>query len=172
MHIGLVNLDQQERTIDLLCEINAYYNQIAPASRETVREHAIKNLLSQSAPHTIVVAQSEDGRILGLAAIAFAYSIVEPEPERHRQCQLKELFVSDGQRGRGIGRALMVWVAKYAKEHGCGRIDWPVKATNSKGISFYESLGAKLVEDRLSYRLVGSALNELVCSSKGTSGLV
>jgi GNAT superfamily N-acetyltransferase len=171
MRVGLISSNQHESTIDLLCEINAYYNPSSPASKETVREHARDNLLSPSSPHRLVVAEDEEGRVVGLAAITFAYSIVEPEVERRSQCQLKELYVSGSQRGQGIGRALMAWVAKYSKERGCSRIDWPVKSTNAKGISFYESLGARLVEDRLSYRLAGSEMCELASQGNGQRGV-
>jgi ribosomal protein S18 acetylase RimI-like enzyme len=61
----------------------------------------------------------------------------------------------------------MLWVARYAVEHGCSRIDWPVKASNVRAISFYESLGAKLVDDRLSYRLSQPSLGALAGGSTG-----
>ncbi len=167
MRIDLISSNQHEPTIDLLCEINAYYNPSSPASKAIVCEHARENLLSPNSPHQLVVAEDEEGRVVGLAAITFAYSIVEPEAERRMQCQLKELYVCESARGQGIGRALMAWVAKHAEEQGCSRIDWPVKATNAKGISFYEGLGARLAKDRLSYRLAGSELSEL--ASHGNS---
>ena len=63
--------------------------------------------------------------------------------------------------GAGVGRALMAWLARHAADQGCHRIDWPVKATNLRGIAFYEGLGARRVADRLSYRLVGPALGRL-----------
>jgi hypothetical protein len=55
----------------------------------------------------------------------------------------------------------MSWVAQYALAHGCCRIDWPVKASNARGIAFYESLGARQVIERLSYRLSEPQLSEL-----------
>jgi GNAT superfamily N-acetyltransferase len=171
MRVGLISSDQHEQAIDLLCEINAYYNPSSPASKETVREHTRENLLSPSSPHRLVVAEDDEGRVVGLAAITFAFSIVEPEVERRAQCQLKELYVCSSERGQGIGRALMAWVAKHAKERGCSRIDWPVKSTNAKGIAYYESLGARLVGDRLSYRLAGSELSELACQGNGQRGV-
>jgi hypothetical protein len=55
----------------------------------------------------------------------------------------------------------MAWVARYAVENDCCRIDWPVKASNDRGISFYEGLGAGRVLDRLSYRLSEPQLSQL-----------
>lgn len=66
----------------------------------------------------------------------------------------------------------MSWVAQYAIENGCYRLDWPVKASNAKGIAFYEGLGARCVIERLSYRLSGAQLHQLAyeegpCAARG-----
>ena len=55
----------------------------------------------------------------------------------------------------------MQWVAAYAIEHGCGRLDWNVRAGNQKGLAFYERLGGTRVADRLSYRMSRAALRRL-----------
>jgi GNAT superfamily N-acetyltransferase len=172
MRIAPVSSAQSESLVDLLCEINAYYNPGSPASRAATREHVLHNLLSPRSPHRLVVASLPDGRVVGLAAITLVYSLVEPEPERRAHCQLKELYVSAPHRSLGTGRALMAWVAKYALENGCNRIDWPVKSTNARGIAFYKSLAAFRVEDRLSFRLVEPALTTLAASDKEGSNEV
>lgn len=167
LRIALVTEDQQDSLVDLLCEINAYYNPGAPATRELVREHTVRNLLSPTSPHRLIVATDHDGRLIGLAAITLMFSLVEPEANRRAHCHLKELYVSRSQRSRGLGRALMAGVARYALEHGCHRIDWPVKAGNAKGIAFYSGLGATQVEDRLSFRLNGAAVARLAAGMGG-----
>jgi hypothetical protein len=57
----------------------------------------------------------------------------------------------------------MAWVARYALDQGCGRIDWHVQASNHAGIRFYAGLGADCVEGRLNYRLGRRAMDAL-CS--------
>ncbi len=64
----------------------------------------------------------------------------------------------------------MLWVAQYAVENQCCRIDWPVKASNVKGIRFYQRLGSMQVVDRLSYRLSGPSLSQLANEGKNASG--
>lgn len=66
----------------------------------------------------------------------------------------------------------MAWVANYAVENGCHRIDWPVKAANARGIAFYKALAAVQVEDRLSFRLVEPQLSALATSAKRVSNEV
>ncbi|UVH60402.1 GNAT family N-acetyltransferase [Variovorax paradoxus] len=161
MHVELVSEAQHESLTDLLCELHAFYNDGAKVSREAVREHLLGNLLAAGSPHRLAVASGDDGAVVGLAAISLVYSLVEFAPDRRKHCQLKELYVKASGRSNGAGRALMAWVARYAVENGCCRIDWPVKASNDRGISFYEGLGAGRVLDRLSYRLSEPQLSRL-----------
>jgi len=153
MRVELVSEPQHESLIGLLCELHTYYNEGSAVSREVVREHLLENLLGAESPHRLIVASRDDGGVVGLAAITLVYSLVEPTADKRKHCQLKELYVRASERSQGVGRALMSWVARYAFENGCRRVDWPVKASNARGISFYESLGAERVVERLSYRL-------------------
>ncbi len=152
MRVELVSESQHESLIDLLCELHTYYNEGSVVPRALVAEHLIENLLAGTSPHRLVVASSS-GEVVGLAAITLVYSLVEFAADQRKHCQLKELYVRSSHRSQGVGKALMTWVARHALENGCHRMDWPVKASNAKGISFYESLGAGRVNERLSYRL-------------------
>ncbi len=170
MHVALLEPHQHESMVDLLGGLHAYYNEGAAVSREVVREHLLHNLLAADSPLRLVVAAREDGQALGLAAISLTYSLVEPAPEKCRQCTLKELYVRSSERSQGVGKALMAWVARHAIEHGCSRIDWPVNAANLRGIAFYESLGAERVAERLSYRLTMASIKTLESAAVGARG--
>ncbi|MDE2134370.1 MAG: GNAT family N-acetyltransferase [Alphaproteobacteria bacterium] len=73
---------------------------------------------------------------------------------------LEDLFVRPVFRGRGIGKGLMLDLAKRAREEGCGRFEWAVLDWNRPSIAFYESLGARRVEGWQVYRLDGEALKQ------------
>jgi ribosomal protein S18 acetylase RimI-like enzyme len=152
MHVDLLAANQHEAMADLLADLHQHYNPGRSVARKAVLTHLLTNILAPDSMLRLVVA-SEDGELLGFAAVYLVYSLVNPDPEQQRQCALKELFVRPSKRSRGVGKALMAWVACYAQENGCCRIDWSVKASNHRGISFYEGLGSTLVDDRLSYRL-------------------
>jgi len=161
VHVDLVTASQHESLVELLCELHGYYNEGSTVSRGLVRSYLADHLLAADSPLLLAVASQEHRHVVGFAAISLTYSLVEPTPDKRRQCWLKELYVLSSRRGLGAGKALMSWVASYAAQHGCSRIDWPVKASNTHGIAFYERLGASLVADRLSYRLSDAALLEL-----------
>ena len=166
MRIELVSKENCGLLVELLCELHTYYNPGSSMSHEMMRDHLVQNLLAAASQLRLVVAFGDGGRAVGFAAISLIYSLVEAAPDSRRQCQLKELYVRSSERSRGVGRKLMLWVARYAVENGCCRIDWPVKKSNLRGISFYESLGAQQVADRLSYRLTGSSLSAFAEEAK------
>jgi len=134
-----------------------------------MHRHLVEKLLGRDSAIQLVVAFNGESKITGFAAVILLHSLVEPEPEVEGQCLLKELFVSEAYRSSGVGRALMVWVARYAATHRCSRIDWSVKATNTQGRAFYEGLGAQLVPDRMSYRLSREGIEQLVTRAGGES---
>jgi GNAT superfamily N-acetyltransferase len=74
---------------------------------------------------------------------------------------LEDLYVKPEFRGAGVGRALLVYLAKLARERGCGRLEWWVLDWNEPAIRFYKALGAVPMEDWTVYRVMGEALDEL-----------
>jgi GNAT superfamily N-acetyltransferase len=74
---------------------------------------------------------------------------------------LEDLYVRPAARGRGIGRALIRFVAKIAVERNCGRFEWSVLDWNTHAIRFYRSLGAVAMSDWTVQRVTGSALKDL-----------
>jgi GNAT superfamily N-acetyltransferase len=164
MRITPVSPEQHESLIDLLCELYSHYHPEASVSRDTVRDHLMDNLLAPAAAVRLIVAEDAARTIVGFAAVVLLHSLVDPTPASRRQCMVKELYVRAGSRGGGVGRALMAWVARYAVDQGCGRMDWHVQASNDAGIRFYAGLGAERVQTRLSYRMRRAGMDALAAS--------
>ena len=74
---------------------------------------------------------------------------------------LEDLFVRPSFRGRGIGRALLIELARIAVRDGCGRFQWQVLDWNEPAFSFYEKLGARRLGEWVTMRLDGEALERL-----------
>jgi GNAT superfamily N-acetyltransferase len=71
---------------------------------------------------------------------------------------LEDLFVIPEMRGRGIGKALILNLAKLANQRGCGRMEWSVLDWNQPAIDFYEALGARRLTEWTTCRLAGDGL--------------
>jgi ribosomal protein S18 acetylase RimI-like enzyme len=78
---------------------------------------------------------------------------------------VKELFVGDTGRGRGIGEALMRAAAKEAVAHGCASMKWQVAEWNTRARLFYERLGAAADHVWVDYALNETALHKLAAES-------
>jgi GNAT superfamily N-acetyltransferase len=77
---------------------------------------------------------------------------------------LEDLFVRPEFRGRGIGKALLVHVARLAVERGCGRFEWAVLDWNRPALDFYAALGAQSKTQWIIHRLSDAALLRLAGS--------
>ena len=74
---------------------------------------------------------------------------------------LEDLFVKPEKRGKGYGRALLVELAKIARDRGCGRMEWAVLDWNEPAIKFYRTLGAKPMDEWTVFRLTHDGIAKL-----------
>jgi len=74
---------------------------------------------------------------------------------------LEDLFVEPVFRGKGIGKSLLVYLARLAEERGCTRLQWAVLDWNEPAKGFYRKLGAEPMGDWTVYRLDGAELKNL-----------
>jgi GNAT superfamily N-acetyltransferase len=74
---------------------------------------------------------------------------------------LEDLFVKPEKRGKGYGRALLVELAKIARDRSCGRMEWAVLNWNEPAIKFYQTLGAKPMNEWTVFRLTRGEIAKL-----------
>ena len=74
---------------------------------------------------------------------------------------LEDLFVNPEMRGLGIGKALLIDLARRCVREGLGRFEWNVLDWNQPSIDFYQSQGAIFLDDWRRCRVDGVALERL-----------
>mgnify|MGYP005750354743 CR=1 FL=1 len=74
---------------------------------------------------------------------------------------LEDIFVWPEMRGKGIGKALLITVAKIANEEGCSRMDWVCLDWNTPSQAFYKSMGAEPHPEWLLFRAENENLKKL-----------
>ena len=104
---------------------------------------------------------TRDRRAVGFALYFFAYSTFACRPTLY----IEDIFVLPEERGRGIGKALLVELARVATRKDCGRMEWAVLDWNTPAIRFYQKLGAKLRKEWILTRLSGPALRRLAAGA-------
>lgn len=120
-------------------------------------EAALEETLFGARPQGEVIIALADGTPAGFALFFHNYSTFLA---RHG-IFLEDLFVKPAFRGRGIGKTLLAHLAGIAVERGCGRLEWSVLDWNTDAIQFYESLGARAMDEWTVYRVTGPALAQL-----------
>lgn len=100
------------------------------------------------------VMAAVDGEPAGFALYFKTFSTFLSRPGIY----LEDLFVSPRYRGRGIGSALVRFLAQIACERGYGRVEWAVLDWNDPAIRFYERIGAVPMSEWSTYRLTGENL--------------
>lgn len=77
---------------------------------------------------------------------------------------LEDLFVLPAHRRVGIGRALLLHVARLALARDCGRLEWSALDWNEPALAFYRGLGASRLDEWRLHRLDAAALAAVVRS--------
>jgi GNAT superfamily N-acetyltransferase len=108
-------------------------------------------------PYAEVLIGEVDGAAMGFALFFHNFSTFEGRPGIY----LEDLFVRPEARGKGLGKALLVELARIAVERGCARLEWWVLDWNEPAIGFYRSLGARPMDEWTVMRVDGTALAAL-----------
>jgi GNAT superfamily N-acetyltransferase len=109
---------------------------------------------AEGRPVAECVLAFQDNVPAGFALFFATYSTFLAKPGLY----LEDLFVIPELRGRGIGKALLLHLAKLANARGCGRMEWTVLDWNQPAIEFYESIGARRLPQWQICRLSGPTL--------------
>lgn len=104
-----------------------------------------------------LVAVREDGVPTGFALFYVSYSTFAGKPGLY----LEDLFVRPAFRGLGIGKKLLVRLARIAVERGYARYEWSVLDWNQRAIEFYRRCGAEMHGDWRRMRVTGQPLQNL-----------
>jgi GNAT superfamily N-acetyltransferase len=115
----------------------------------TATEEQLVDVLFGEHPTAEVLLAFEAGSPVGFAVYFYNFSTWLGRPGLY----LEDLFVKPEKRGKGYGRALLVELAKIARDRGCGRMEWAVLDWNEPAIKFYHALGAKPMNEWTVFRL-------------------
>ena len=124
-------------------------------------EEQLLDVLFGEKPAAEVLLAFEAESPVGFAVYFYNFSTWLGRPGLY----LEDLFVKPEKRGRGYGRALLVELAKIARDRACGRMEWAVLNWNKPAIKFYRSLGAKPMNEWTVFRLTGQEIDELAKST-------
>ncbi len=83
---------------------------------------------------------------------------------------LEDLFVRKECRGEGVGRTLLEAVAALVQERGGERLEWAALDWNEPALGFYRRIGAATMNEWITHRLDGAALEHVAAQGAATTG--
>src|SRR3954465_8665881 len=140
--------------LELIRELATYER--AP-EEVTATEEQLVNVLFGKRPAAEVLLAFEGKFPVGLGIYFYNFSTWLARPGLY----LEDLFVKPEKRGKGYGRALLVELAKIARDRGCGRMEWAVLNWNEPAIKFYQTLGARPMNEWTVFRLTRDEIAKL-----------
>ncbi len=128
----------------------------------TATEKDLAEVLFGEKPAAEVLLAFENARAVGFALFFHNFSTWLGRPGLY----LEDLFVRPEDRGKGYGRALLIELAKIARDRRCGRMEWAVLDWNEPAIKFYRKLGAKPMDEWSVFRLTRDGIAKLADAAK------
>ena len=120
-------------------------------------EEQLVDVLFGEGPVAEVLLAFEDEMPIGFAVFFHNFSTWLGRPGLY----LEDLFVKPEARGKGYGRALLIHLAKIARDRGCGRMEWAVLDWNEPAIQFYKKIGAQPLDEWKIFRLTRDGIAKL-----------
>ncbi|WP_130890139.1 GNAT family N-acetyltransferase [Fusobacterium varium] len=74
---------------------------------------------------------------------------------------LEDLYVKPEYRNKGIGKIMLSFLGKVAKDNNYGRVEWWCLDWNKSSIEFYKKMGAVPMDEWTVFRVTGENLDKL-----------
>jgi GNAT superfamily N-acetyltransferase len=103
---------------------------------ESIRASVARLIATEDSEYWLA-AVDEGATAAGVCQLRFRHSVWTGAED----CWLEDLYVRGDERGRGLGRALVVAAMDRARERGCARIELDTEDGNRVAVVLYESLG-------------------------------
>ena len=129
-----------------------------PDAVEATQADLVAALFPPSATPTAHAHVAEvDGEVVGMAVWFVSFSTWTGR----NGIWLEDLYVEPEHRGTGLGRDLLVALARLCVERGYRRLEWWVLDWNDPSIAFYKSQGGVMQDEWTKVRVDGDALVKL-----------
>ncbi len=123
----------------------------------TVTEHKLRESLFGMRPAAEAVLGFADNQLVGFCVFYESFATTTGRRGLH----LDDLFVRPEFQGKGFGRKFLCHLGRIARDRGCVRFEWWALRTNINAIQFFQSVGARAMEELIIFRTQGDALKQL-----------
>jgi GNAT superfamily N-acetyltransferase len=140
---------------ELAEEMDRFYGATEMQSLE-LRIRQINEAIFRDPPSAYSLLAWDEDKLVGFAS----YSFLWPAAGLTRSLYLKEIYIVEAARQKGIGKLLMRRLYDIAIRHDCSRVEWTTDQDNIAAQQFYAKLGIPVKESKLFYRIEGEELHQ------------
>lgn len=147
---GIADFD---RLCALFAEENRFHAQLVPAYIQMTSQVLTREELQASLDrrtHQLYVCEDGDA-LLGAVIVSLRDTVEDRWNKSHLYGYIEDLIVTATARGRGVGRRLMQAARCWVTSQGVQTIELHVWEANTGACRFYESLGLRSVQRRLTW---------------------
>ncbi len=136
------------QVMDLIRELATFERE--PHEVETSIAQMVEDGFGEQPVFEFFVAEDQNTHhLIGLALYFYSYSTW-----KGKCLYLEDLIVTQSYRGQGVGKELFDKIMEKAKEVDARRVVWQVLDWNKPAIEFYKSLGAVMLPEWVTCRLI------------------
>ncbi|MDR5587651.1 MULTISPECIES: GNAT family N-acetyltransferase [Clostridium] len=121
------------------------------ATEETLRESIFEN----NRAHALII--EFNNKVIGYIIYFFNFSTFIGRAGLY----LEDIYIDPEYRGNGIGKEAFETLVHIAKEEKCERMEWVCLDWNESSLNFYESIGAKQMNEWIIHRLDKEAIQKI-----------
>ena len=139
--------------LSLIKELAAYESLLdqVEATEETLMDSLFQRKVAEA------VIGEYHGTPVGYILFFYNFSTFTGKPGIY----LEDLYVKPELRRKGMGKAMLSYLAKLSIDRDCSRFEWACLDWNTPSIGFYKSLGAVPMDQWTVYRLTGKEREKL-----------
>lgn len=140
---------------------------VAALAREIWTQHYVPIIGAAQVGYMLEKFQSAEAIARQIAAEGYEYHLA-PEagyvalvPDLvNKSVLLSKIYVRSSLRGMGLGRTLLAFAEKRCRELGCGELWLTVNRNNADSIAFYERMGFRKTNERVTDIGAGFAMDD------------
>ncbi len=95
-------------------------------------------------PNQLLAVTDRDGQVIGVLQLSFIPGLTRRGMWRG---QIEGVRVAAGERGGGIGRAMIEWAIEECRQRGCGMVQLTSDKRRAGAHGFYEALGFRATHE-------------------------
>jgi GNAT superfamily N-acetyltransferase len=136
VEIRPIRRDEVDQGLPLYAGYQRFYGVVGP---DDERNRSFFARFAEPSEEGLLLGAWDDGQLVGFACLYWTFSSVNAV----EIALMSDLFVAEGTRGRGLGRALIDAAADVTRRRGMHHLEWYTAPDNATAQRVYNATGAR-----------------------------